>query len=217
VIVSPLKIKAMKTLQNKIGKMTKRIAASLILLAGFVFMSGCQKEDLAANNSGDNISMNLAKNVRSANNGAAAGITETYAMITIDHLPSGTRTADYKVEVMSNGIVFFTGRKNTATLGMNKFEISRETMSALDLLFKESKFNQIYDELPMGMGGPKVITSFKSSASDKAITHVDYAGILPAALVEIRQKAEIILGISKLVDPWNTRGITEAANNSTEN
>jgi hypothetical protein len=195
----PLKPKAMKTLQFKIGKMTNRIAALLILVAGFVFLTGCQKEDLATNAPGMNSSSDLSKNVRSINNDGQAPRTVAFNMITIDHDAGKADAADYRVEVSSDGTVLFIGRRNTTTFGKYQFQVSDATITALRNLFIESNFAEMDDELPRGTGMPGVYTSFRSSLSAYPVTHVDI-GRKDSKLIQIRTKAEDILGISKYVN-----------------
>jgi hypothetical protein len=168
---------------NLLSRSLKSISTFIILLA-VMFLTGCQKEE-------------MPEMQTTSNNQSTAKITG-FTIITIDHLGGEFNQPDYKVEVISDGTVLFTGRKNTAIIGKAKYKVGPETIKNLMGLFSNGRLRNVY-EFPYFKNKSAVITTFKESLGVDNITRIDYNGIKPADLIDLRTQAEQILKITKYV------------------
>jgi hypothetical protein len=187
----------MKTLQTKIRKMTNRFSALLILAAGFVFLTGCQKDELASLNSGTGVSTDLSRV-----SGSSIAISRVFTVLSIDHVAGRSNQPDYRVEVSNDGSVVYTGRKNTRITGEQKFLVPAATIRDLMNLFLTNGFNEM-DNNTSGSSEyqPFVTITLKSALDLSPVTRVDYNRDQSTMLTYLRTKAEGMLGISKFVNP----------------
>lgn len=66
--------------------------------------------------------------------------SKTFNLLVIDHSSAQTNLPSYKLELQSNGIGMFTGRKNTAILGSKKIYVSGEMIQQIKDIMLENKF-----------------------------------------------------------------------------
>ncbi len=183
----------MKANTTNNSKMTGMISCIFMLCSSILILTGCQKEELAQlNNTTESSGTALAKMAQNTNN-------LVYNILRIEHFGSRTITPEYSIELRSDGIATFEGKRFTAYTGTKKFNVSLDMVDEIKGLFMQGKFPMIQN-LPLTMDLATVTTSFKSGPDATVIVKTDYNNLNDSQmLITLRENAERLLNISSLV------------------
>jgi len=193
----------MKTLALNFGKMSRALSL-LILGTSFFLLAGCQKEEMAQpNSSSDEASAAMSKLGLQAMDDAA--LENTFVLLNIDHSSGTSNQPSYRVQVQSNGIVMFIGRKNTAFLGEKQLFVDQQRLAEIKSTLNAAWMDEM-KILPFIADLPIVSTTYRANNHTEAITRFDYDEMnKSASLISLREKLEKMLGISKYVITTKSR------------
>ena len=192
----------MKTSNLKIRKVKYGFSILSLAFVSVFFLASCSKDELPQPSAGNTAVANVEMKQ------IAPPIVYAFTVIAIDHQAGRNRLPDYRVTVKSDGTVLFEGRRNVVVRGKVSFTIGAGRLSELIAVFKNGGFMKMKDQLDLNPELPRVATSFSAvdvdgANSAKMKTLVDN-NKLPAALVRMREKAELILHTERFVtgDDW---------------
>gem|GEM_PF-5593203 len=185
--VEPKKSKVMKKI-NLLSGFHGCIAISLLM---FMFFA-CQKDD----------TMQPSAQTSSAPIEKTIPVNPTalpYEIIKINHISPRGLVPDYEMTLSTNLTVRFEGRRNTAYQGVKILKTDERTYAMLKYMYESSHlFDVPSASVNNGMADqPVVYTSFNNGT--QMITLTDYNTGDPAKLYELRQRTEMMLGITLLV------------------
>jgi hypothetical protein len=187
----------MKT-SNNIRK--NNISLASLALISILFMAGCGKDDVVIPQGKDQAKgIDIPRQIQPADQSASADQFDLFGLIQIDHSSARTSMPDYVVTVRSDASVVFEGRRNCAVNEIREFQASAVMMRKLILIYYESKFYSIEDNLSLAADLPMVTTTCSGAELKGSRSLIDYYGSDPAALIQFRTKVEEALDIAKLV------------------
>lgn len=185
----------MKTLStqntNKSG-----LSALIFIIASTLFLTSCQKDELLAPSPQKGMEINHSEVSRTKANLNLP--MPAFKMIVIDHSSAQTHQPSYRLEIISDGTVLFTGRKNLATIGERKFMISKQTLTNIRNMFIDGHFAQLESQQFI-LDLPSVETTFALQANSETITKIDNNSNNPLKLIQLRRTVENMLNISQLI------------------
>ncbi len=193
----------MKNLETTSAKKLRNFSLASFLIVFLLFLSACQKEELASTNSSVQANNeNLARQKQPADQ-------SPFTLITIDHSAAQTHLPDYSVTIRSDGNILFNGRRNTAVSGKVEFKAPQKVMTQLRVMFTEANLSDM-ENLPSVPDLPSIATTFKAATNAEAITRIDFNHNNPRELIQLRTKTETLLKISTLViKPRNLNDIQD--------
>jgi hypothetical protein len=183
----------MKANTGNNSKITGMILCIFIICSSILFLTGCQKEELTQlNNTTENEGTSLAKIAQNTN-------YSVYTIVNIEHFGSRTITPEYSIELRSDGIATFEGKRFTAFTGIKKFKVSLDLVDDIQAIFINGKFSKI-PTLPLTMDLATITTTFKSGPDANKIIKTDYNNLNDSKmLITLRENVESLLNISSLV------------------
>jgi hypothetical protein len=190
----------MKTLNSTTSKVKNGVII-LPFIIGLFMMASCQKEESVQPS--DNSSNQSAMRQTNSVNAEAATIEiprpVIFTMVNIEHQSGWSTAPAYSVTIKSDGEVIYRGSHNVRTMGAVSFDISKETLSYIQDMFYYSRFYQIRDTLALTPDVPVNLTFYRESLKVNGKTLIDENKSYPAILIQLRQKVEETLNISKYV------------------
>jgi hypothetical protein len=125
----------------------------------------------------------------------AARVGRSYEMLVIDHISGMGIGANYKVTIMSSGLVKFEGRRNVGSIGQYEFKVDAASLEYIKGLFLAADFFSIKDHFVYIPDAAEVHTTFSNGEIVKSLA--DHNDGDPHLLIQIRIAAEEKLGISR--------------------
>jgi hypothetical protein len=172
-------------------------AIVIALFASSSILSSCQKEDslrpaLSKSELADKTTIAALQQLPNPN------LERVYVMATIDHITGRGFGKNYKVTIMSNGLVQFEGRRNVAVIGQQEFLADAASLAYVKNLFLAGHFFEIQDHFVYIPDANEVFTSFSNGEMVKQLA--DHDDGEPQLLIQIRKAAEEKLGISRFLN-----------------
>lgn len=179
---------------------TLKVTSFLSLVAALFFiLTSCQKEELPFVTSSSTTSSDQA-----------GPLSSVFKMIYIDHvIPAGENRPDYSIEVRSNRMVIFTGRRNTAVLGQKTFQLPQDLLDAAKQLFSDYDFASIVSE-KIDDAASSTSVSFKESKTTDALTitgNDDRAQKLINFTLELEQKLQVDVYAARSVNQFESTNV----------
>jgi hypothetical protein len=159
---------------------------STLLLIGAAFLTGCQKDELPT------------ATLQPMHSEVARKSSTEFSMLVIEHKSTGNELPIYKVELWSDGLVYFQGIQNTAFIGETKLMVTDEQVQKIYDLYKENEFISM-ETFPNVDDQQIAVTTFTYGLNEKPETRIDN-NEFPERLIGLRLSAEEILGIGELVN-----------------
>lgn len=170
----------------------------VLLYAVFNLMTGCQKEEMAPSSLATQEVASIPDHTINTAISRLHTLSVPFTMLVIDHSSAQTDLPSYSVELLSNGLVNFTGRENTNFTGKKCLQAGAGIFSFVKSYMKENKFEQL-ENLTIIPDLPIITTSFRDEAGKEFIQKLDYNQVKQSRLIEMRNTMEQMLGITRLV------------------